>query len=99
MDWAIVVVVGIGAIILGFLALCAWAWTVNQRDQPEGIPGMLASGWRIESETSTHVVLVKGHRVNHILHLLLTLVTGVWVFVWIALAISGGERRRMVSRD
>ena len=42
--------------------------------------------------------MVKGHRVNHVLHLILTLVTlGLWGGVWLLLAIFKGERRRYIG--
>ena len=60
----------------------------------------VAGGARIESQSDYQAVLVKGHRVNHVLHLILTLVTlGIWAIVWLALAIVGGEKRRMASVD
>jgi hypothetical protein len=64
------------------------------------IQNRVAQGSRIESQSDTYAVLVRGHRVNHVLHLILTLVTlGFWAIVWIALAIFGGEKRDTVSVD
>jgi hypothetical protein len=58
----------------------------------------LAKGWRIESRTTTSAVLVKGKPVNHVLHLLLSLVTvGLWIPVWILLTIAGGEKRKRIA--
>jgi hypothetical protein len=55
-------------------------------------------GFRIETQTPTQAVVVKGKRPNHILHLILTLITlGVWAIVWIGIAIFGGEKRRVLS--
>lgn len=52
-------------------------------------------GWRIETQTDDEVVIVRSRRVNHVLHLILTLITlGSWAIVWIVLAIFGGEKRR-----
>lgn len=63
------------------------------------IPKLIRQGWRVESETDYHVVLVRGYRVNHILHLLLSLVTvGIWIPVWILLMIFGGEKRRVINK-
>ena len=57
-------------------------------------------GMRVESQSDYQAVLVKGKRVNHILHLILTLITlGMWGFVWILLVIIGGERRSVVRVD
>ncbi len=45
-------------------------------------------------------VLVYGRRVNHILHFLLGFVTFfLWWLVWLYLAITGGEKRRVVTVD
>lgn len=46
-------------------------------------------------------VLVRGRRVNHILHFLLGFPTlGIWwLTIWPALVIFGGEKRAMVNVD
>lgn len=55
-------------------------------------------GWRVESRSPTQAVMVRGRRTNHILHLILTLVTlGVWAIVWICVAIFGGEKRKVLT--
>lgn len=57
-------------------------------------------GARVESQTDYQAVVVTGKKVNHVLHLILTLVTlGFWVFVWIGLAIFSGEKRRVITVD
>jgi hypothetical protein len=44
--------------------------------------------------------LVRGHRLNNTLHLIMTLITfGLWGIVWIALALTGGEKRSIVTVD
>ena len=44
--------------------------------------------------------LVEGHRVNHVLHLLLSLCTfGLWIIVWVSLAVMGGEKRELFQVD
>jgi hypothetical protein len=51
-------------------------------------------GWAVESRTETMAVLVSGGSVNHVLHLLLTLLTcGFWAVVWFAMAVMSGQRR------
>jgi hypothetical protein len=58
----------------------------------------LTQGYRIEVRTEYSASMVKGKRINHLLHLVLTLVTfGFWVVVWILLAIFGGEKRAYIS--
>ena len=45
-------------------------------------------------------MLLRGHAVNHILHLLITFFTiGLWCIVWIALVLIGGEKRQVVQVD
>lgn len=73
-------------------------------DRQEILAGAVNSGirdgYRVESHTATQVILVKGRRPNHVLHLILTLVTfGLWLFVWIPLAMFGGERRKVLTVD
>ena len=60
----------------------------------------VAQGARVESQGDYQGILVKGHRPNHILHLILGFFTlGVWWLVWAALVIFGGEKRMSVSVD
>jgi hypothetical protein len=61
------------------------------------VQAAVAQGWAVESRSEHQVVMVKGGRPNHILHLLLTLLTGgLWgIFVWLPLAIFM-KRQRMV---
>jgi hypothetical protein len=64
------------------------------------VQGQVANGARIESQSDFQAVVVRGKPVNHVLHLILTLVTlTLWGWVWIALAIFGGEKRSMVTVD
>ena len=63
------------------------------------IPKLIRQGWRVESETDYHLVMVRGYRVNHILHLLLCIPTaGLWLIVWILLLVFGGEKRRVINK-
>jgi len=60
----------------------------------------VAQGARVESQGDYQAILVKGHRPNHILHLILGFVTlTLWWFVWLALVLFGGEKRMSVSVD
>ena len=53
-----------------------------------------------ESRGEYQAVLVHGRRVNRILHLLLSLFTaGLWLIVWLVLAVTGGEERRLLQVD
>lgn len=56
-------------------------------------------GWRIETEKAREVVAVKRHRVNHLLNLLLSVFTlGLWLVIWLLLAVFGGEWRRAFTK-
>jgi hypothetical protein len=58
------------------------------------------SGWRVMSQSGTQAQLVKGKHTNHVLHLLLTIITlGLWAIVWIATVVFAGEKTRFVSVD
>lgn len=60
----------------------------------------VAKGGRVESQNDTTAVMVYGSSVNNVLHLILTLITaGLWLFIWIPIAIFGGEKRKMVVVD
>lgn len=57
-------------------------------------------GYRIETRTTQEVTLVQGKKVNHILHLLLTvLLVGTWLLVWIFLILFSGQKRVTVRVD
>ena len=57
-------------------------------------------GYRVESQTDFQAMLVKGRRINHLLHFLITVFTfGLWLIVWLLLIAFGGERRELVRVD
>jgi hypothetical protein len=60
-----------------------------------------AKRWRLESMVGDQATLIAGRPVNHVLHLLLSVLTlGVWaLFVWLPLGIFGGEQRLLLSFD
>jgi len=82
-------------------ALLAILKTPDERKAALGrnIATQLARGFRVDSQSEYQAVLVTGHRVNHVLHGLLTLFTVVWGFVWIYVAATGGEERILVEVD
>lgn len=50
------------------------------------------------SQSDTQAQLVKGKRVNHVLHLILTILTfGLWVVVWLLVTAFGGERTAYIT--
>ena len=64
------------------------------------VANQVRQGGRVESQTDYQAVLVTGQKVNHVLHLILTLVTfGLWGIVWIILAFIGGEKRVVIDID
>jgi hypothetical protein len=64
------------------------------------VTGQVANGARVESQSDYQAVVVRGKAVNHVLHLIITLVTlALWAPVWIVMAIVGGEKRSMVTVD
>ena len=83
--------------------------TVSGHRTPEERRERLASevaqqvgrGGRVESQTDTQAIIVKGRRPNHLLHVILTLVTvGIWgLLVYLPIAIFGGEKRRVITVD
>lgn len=75
--------------------------TSDERKEALGklIASRLSQGRRIETQSDYQAVLVQGHRVNHILHLILSLLTLFWVIVWVILVLTGGEKRELVAVD
>ncbi len=66
----------------------------------QAIQTQVASGARVESQGPFNAVVVRGKRVNHLLHLILSLLTaGLWLFVWLILAAAGGEKRSTINVD
>ena len=60
----------------------------------------VVQGGRVESQHDFQAVIVHGQRVNHVLHLLLALLTcGLWLIVWVVLAITRGEKRFLLVAD
>lgn len=62
----------------------------------------IGGGWNVQSQTDYQAVLVRpGTKVNHILHLILTILTlGVWLLVWIPLSIMRKrEKHKVVTVD
>jgi hypothetical protein len=60
----------------------------------------VANGFRLEAQTDFQAVLGYGKNANHILHLLLSLLTfGFWIIVWIIAAISSRKKTIILSID
>lgn len=64
------------------------------------VTAQVANGSRVESQSDYQAVLVRGHRLNNTLHLIMTIITaGLWGIVWISLALMGGEKRSVAAVD
>ena len=60
----------------------------------------IGHGARVESQTEYQAVLVPERHTDHVLHLILTLVTrSVWAPVWLILAWLHGEKRTVARVD
>ena len=69
----------------------------RQRRLSQAVALAVGEGWRIDSQSESMAVMVRGSRPNHILHVILSVLTfGVWLVVWGALALFGGEKRRLI---
>ena len=57
-------------------------------------------GYRLESRTEFSATVISGAKVNHVLHLLLSIVTaGLWIIVWVLIGLTGGEQRWFIYVD
>jgi len=62
--------------------------------------GETVKGARVESVQDFNVVLVYGKPVNHVVHILLAVVTCcIWLFVWPVVGVAGGERKATLIVD
>lgn len=60
----------------------------------------VARGARVESQTDTTAIVVTGKPCNHMLHLILTLVTCfMWSIIWFVLALGQKEHRAQITVD
>lgn len=64
------------------------------------VAAYVRGGWRVEAQADNYAVVATGNRPNHILHLILTLITfGLWAIVWIIVSLAGGEKRKTIQVD
>lgn len=58
----------------------------------------LQHGARLESRSATTAVLVLGQPVQHVLHLILSLLTaGIWLIVWALMVFSNKQQRIVLA--
>jgi hypothetical protein len=68
----------------------------------EAVSASSLLGWDVHGRSDYQAVLIRpAGKVNHILHLILTLLTaGLWLFVWVILVLARKkERRQIISVD
>lgn len=66
----------------------------------DAIRSGVVQGGRVESQSDTEAVLVFGQSVNHTTHVLIAIFTcGIWVIPWAVMALTGGEKRTLVTVD
>jgi hypothetical protein len=66
----------------------------------EAVAKNVRAGWRVESRGQYQAVVVKGSKPNHILHLILSIVTlGLWIPVWILITIFSSVKRDTLTVD
>lgn len=69
----------------------------------QALNGQVVQGSRVETQSDYQAVLVKGKPVNHVLHLILSVLTfwmiGGWLWVWAGIALFGGEKRYTIQVD
>jgi len=60
----------------------------------------VSQGFKVELQEDFSAVLVFGKNPNHILHLLLSLITfGVWIFIWVMMIFFSREKRYLYKID
>jgi hypothetical protein len=78
--------------------------TMHTRRTDEEFGRLIAAyglrGYQLMFRDENNAFMVKPHRINHVLHLLLTLVTfGLWAPIWLLLAIQAKDERVVLTRD
>lgn len=64
----------------------------------EAIGREARGGWHVESQSDTQATLVKGKPTNHVLHVILCIITlGLWIPVWVAVVIFAGEKHELLT--
>jgi formyltetrahydrofolate hydrolase len=83
-------------------AMSTTARTDSERKQilSKYVVTKVSQGWRVELQADFEAVLLIGTRPNHILHLLLSVVTfGLWLIVWALISMNGGPKSLTASVD
>lgn len=70
------------------------------RNLANAVAAEAANGYRVQSQSEDQVILVKGKKTSHGLHLVLTVITfGLWLPVWGVMAVLNREQRLVLSVD
>lgn len=70
----------------------------DQQQLQATLSSWTSKGWHVESQVGTNLIMVKGQRPNHILHLILSIITaGLWIPVWILITLTGGEKHATIQ--
>jgi hypothetical protein len=64
---------------------------------PYAIQQEVVAGATIAYQDENSAILKKGKKVNHVLHLVLSLLLGIWFWVWLIIGLTGGERQINLS--
>ena len=73
----------------------------ERRDALDGaVQRALEKGAKLESRAEFSAVLILPNKPNHMLHLVLSIVTlGIWLLTWLLVVLRGKEARIQVSVD
>lgn len=54
--------------------------------------------WKVESQSDFQATIVLDNRPNHVLHLILSIITlGAWLIVWLFITLFTGEKRKTIT--
>jgi hypothetical protein len=72
----------------------------HRRNLAQAVSREVAGGFRVESQSDAQAVMVKGKGTNHVLHLILTLISvGMWLPVWLVLYFVTKPKRLILTLD
>jgi hypothetical protein len=73
---------------------------LDPADHDTQVALLLRQGFHVEVQTKEFTQLLKGNPVNHVMHILLTILTaGGWLPIYLICCLARGERRKMIARD
>lgn len=75
-------------------------WSPDRRKSAvaSSVAAAVGAGWNVQSQTDYQAVMIRpGTKVNHLLHLILTLITlGLWLVVWFLVAVLHKREKLLV---